>query len=76
MTYASPLTNRKYALGRKGMKVNEIKTEYMCVNERESVNVKLQGAEIVKVDEFKYLESTIQSDGQGTSEVRKRVWGK
>lgn len=47
------------------------------MNETETgVKAKLQGAEVGKMDEFKYLESTIQSDGQGTSEVRKRVWGK
>lgn len=37
----------------------------MCVNEREvGVTVKLQGVEAVKADEFTYLRSAIQSNGQ------------
>lgn len=37
----------------------------MCVNKSETGGkVKMQGAEVVKVDEFKYLGSTIQSNGQ------------
>ena len=36
----------------------------MCVNERdENGTVKLQGEELVKVEEFKYLGSTVQSNG-------------
>lgn len=41
-----------YALESRGMKVTRTKTEYMCVNERELVNV----------EEFKYLWSTVQSN--------------
>ena len=40
------------------MKVNRRKTEYMCVNERQdtgSGTVKMQGEEVAKVDDFKYL---------------------
>ena len=46
------------ALERRGMKVNRRKTEYMCVNERQdngSGTVKMQVAEVVKVEDFKYL---------------------
>lgn len=35
------------------------------------VAMKLQGVEIVKVDEFKYLGSTIQINKQCTGEVKK-----
>ncbi|MBN3290172.1 LORF2 protein, partial [Polypterus senegalus] len=50
----------RYALERKGMKVSRNKTEYMCVNERAVRGmVRMQGVELVKVDEFKYLGSTI-----------------
>ncbi|KAK3551703.1 hypothetical protein QTP70_022569 [Hemibagrus guttatus] len=55
----------RFALERRGMKVSRSKTEYMCVNEREgSGTVRLQGEEVKKVQEFKYLGSTVQSNGQ------------
>ncbi|KAK3546774.1 hypothetical protein QTP86_001526 [Hemibagrus guttatus] len=55
----------RFALERRGMKVSGSKTEYMCVNEREgSGTVRLQGEEVKKVQEFKYLGSTVQSNGE------------
>ncbi|KAK3558157.1 hypothetical protein QTP86_011880 [Hemibagrus guttatus] len=64
----------RFALERRGMKVNRSKTEYMCVNEREgSGTVRLQGEEVKKVQEFKYLGSTVQSNGECGKEVKKRV---
>ncbi|MCJ8729527.1 hypothetical protein PDJAM_G00107580 [Pangasius djambal] len=64
----------RFALERRGMKVSRSKTEYMCVNEREgSGTVRLQGEEVKKVQEFKYLESTVQSNGECGKEVKKRV---
>ncbi|XP_051787950.1 uncharacterized protein LOC127529167 [Erpetoichthys calabaricus] len=64
----------RYALGRRGMKVNRNKTEYMCVNEQEvSGMVRMQEVELAKVDEFKYLGSTVQSNGDCGGEVQKRV---
>ncbi|XP_051781188.1 uncharacterized protein LOC127527216, partial [Erpetoichthys calabaricus] len=64
----------RYALERRGMKVSRNKTEYMCVNEREvSGMVRMQGVELAKVDEFKYVISTVQSNGDCGREVRKRV---
>ncbi|KAK3560571.1 hypothetical protein QTP86_010900 [Hemibagrus guttatus] len=55
----------RFALERRGMKVSRSKTEYMCVNEREgSGKVRLQGEEVKKVQEFKYLGSTVQSNGE------------
>ncbi|KAK3543525.1 hypothetical protein QTP70_023635, partial [Hemibagrus guttatus] len=64
----------RFALERRGMKVSRSKTEYMCVNEREgSGTVRLQGEEVKKVQEFKYLGSTIQSNGECGKEVKKRV---
>jgi len=59
-----------------GEKRNESrsKTEYMCVNEREgNGTVRLQGEEVKKVQEFKYLGSTVQSNGECGKEVKKRV---
>ncbi|KAK3570237.1 hypothetical protein QTP86_017142, partial [Hemibagrus guttatus] len=64
----------RFALERRGMKVRRSKTEYMCVNEREgSGTVRLQGEEVKKVQEFKYLGSTVQSNGEYEKEVKKRV---
>ncbi|KAK3539658.1 hypothetical protein QTP70_011107 [Hemibagrus guttatus] len=55
------------------MKVSRSKTEYMCVNEREgSGTVRLQGEEVKKVQEFKYLGSTVQSNGECGKEVFQR----
>ncbi|KAK3543950.1 hypothetical protein QTP70_031858, partial [Hemibagrus guttatus] len=46
-------------------KLSRSKTEYMCVNEREgSGTVRLQGEEVKKVQEFKYLGLTVQSNGE------------
>ncbi|KAK3526686.1 hypothetical protein QTP70_031467 [Hemibagrus guttatus] len=64
----------RFALERRGMKVSRSKTEYMCVNEREgSGTVRLQCEEVKKVQEFKYLGSTVQSNGECGKEVKKRV---
>ncbi|KAK3548355.1 hypothetical protein QTP70_010717, partial [Hemibagrus guttatus] len=64
----------RFALERRGMKVSRSKTEYMCVNERQgSGTVRLQGEEVKKVQEFKYLGSTVQSNGECGKEVKKRV---
>ena len=64
----------RYALERRGMKVSLRKSEYMHVNEKDpGGTVMLQGAEITKVEDFKYLGSTIQSNGECGKEVKKRV---
>ncbi|MCJ8731212.1 hypothetical protein PDJAM_G00196770 [Pangasius djambal] len=64
----------RFAPERRGMKVSRSKTEYMCVNEREgSGTVRLQGEEVKKVQEFKYLGSIVQSNGECGKEVKKRV---
>ena len=70
------LESWRYALERRGMKVNRRKTEYMCVNDRQdnsSGTVKMQGEEVAKVEDFKYLGSTVQSNGECGREVKKRV---
>ncbi|KAK3547975.1 hypothetical protein QTP70_001636 [Hemibagrus guttatus] len=72
----------RFALERRGMKVSCSKTEYMCVNEREgSGTVRLQGEEVKKVQEFKYLGSTVQSNRECGKEIEMsesgssiRVW--
>ena len=68
------LESWRYALERRGMKINRRKTEYMCVNERQvKGTVKMQGEEVAKVEDFKYLGSTVQSNGECGREVKKRV---
>ncbi|KAK3553990.1 hypothetical protein QTP70_019031 [Hemibagrus guttatus] len=63
----------RFALERRGMKVSRSKTEYMCVNGREgSGTVRLQGEEVKKVQEFKYLGSTVQSNGECGKETKSR----
>ena len=54
--------------------MNRRKTEYMCVNERQvNGKVRMQREEVVKVEDFKYLGSTVQSNGECGREVAKRV---
>ena len=68
------LESWRYALERRGMKVNRRKTE--CVNERQdngSSTVKMQGEDVAKVEDFKYLGSTVQSNGECGREVKTRV---
>ncbi|KAK2880212.1 hypothetical protein Q8A73_022910 [Channa argus] len=62
------------ALENRGMKLSRSKTEYMCVNGRDpGGTVRLQGAEVKKVQDFKYLGSTVQSNGECGKEVKRRV---
>ncbi|KAK3562383.1 hypothetical protein QTP86_033522 [Hemibagrus guttatus] len=64
----------RFALERRGMKVSHSKTEYMCVNEMEgSGTVRLQGEEVKKVQEFKYLGSTVQSNGECGKETQESL---
>ncbi len=63
----------RYALERRGLRVNRTKTEYLSINGENRETVRLQGAEIAKVDEFRYLGSTVQSNGDCVREVKKRV---
>ena len=70
------LESWRYALERRGMKVNRRKTEYMWVNERQdssSGTVNMQGEEVAKVEDFKYLDSTVQNNGECGREVKKRL---
>ena len=56
-----------YALERRGMTVNMIKTKYLCANKMQgnsSDTVKMQGEEVAKVEDFKYMGSTVQSNGE------------
>ena len=64
----------RYAMEVRGMKVSRQKTEYMCMGEEEpGRTVKMQGVELTQVTEFKYLGSTVQSNGGSNVEVKKRI---
>ena len=67
------LESWRYALERRGMKVNRRKTENMCVNERQVKGTGKMQEEVAKVEDFKYVGSTVQSKGECGREVKKRV---
>ena len=64
----------RYALEKRGMKVSRSKTEYTCINDKnQNGKVKLHGSDLEKVNEFKYLGSTVHQTGDCTKEVKKRI---
>jgi hypothetical protein len=63
----------RYALERRGMRVSRTKTEYLSNSTDNGAKIVLQGEEIPKVEEFKYLGSTVQSNGECTREIKRRV---
>ena len=74
MQVEESLEQWRYALERRGMKVSRSKTEYMCMSERDDGGtVQMQGEEVTRVDEFRYLGTTIQSNGECSREVKRRV---
>ena len=68
------LESWKYALKRRGIKVNTLKTEYLCINgSNDDETVKMEDTKVPRVKEFKYLGSTVQESGGSEREVKKRV---
>ena len=62
------------ALKKRGLKLNRSKTEYLKaggVNDGEEL--KLQGEKIKRAKNFKYLGTTVSSDGRCEEEVKKRI---
>ena len=58
------LKSWKYALERRGMKVNRSKTEYLCINGgNDDETVKMEDTKVSRLKEFKYLGSTVQESG-------------
>ena len=55
------------------LKVSRAKTEYMCLNGTPLASVDMQSAQLPQVTEFKYLGSTLQSDGGTSAEITKRT---
>lgn len=62
------------ALEDRGMKVSRQKTEYMWMGGQGKIGeVEMQGEQIKRTEEFKYLGSTVQTNGGSEKEVEKRV---
>ena len=56
------------------MKVSRSKTEYLCINAgNDDDTVKMEVTKVPRVNEFKYLGSTVQESGGCEREVKKRV---
>ena len=57
---------------RRGMKVSRSKTDNLCINEIEEDNrVSMGGRELKKVTEFKFLGSTIDSNGGSMTQIKR-----
>ena len=61
------------SLEKRGMKVSRAKTEYMCLSGTPLASVNMQYAQLPQVAEIKYLGSTLQSDGDMSTETNKRT---
>ena len=62
------------ALKRRGLKVSRSKTEYLKVEGvDDGEELKLQGENVKRVNNFKYLGSTVSSDERCEEEVRRRI---
>ena len=58
----------------RGMHISGTKTEYLCMGgEEEEDELKMQGVKVLRVTEFRYLKSTVQTDGGNKIEVMKRI---
>ena len=61
------------ALEKRGMKVSRAKTEYMCLHGTSQGGVRMESQQLPEVTEFKYLGSTLQSNGGVDAEINKRT---
>ena len=62
------------ALEKRGLKVSRSKTEYLKVGGvDDGEELKLQRGKIKRAKNFKYLGSTVSSDGRGEEEVKRRI---
>ena len=61
-------------LKRRGLKVSRSKTEYLKTGDvNDGEELKLQGEKLKRAKNFKYLGSTVSSDGRCEEEVRRRI---
>lgn len=59
-----------------GLKINKKKTETMVITKSKDIpalNIKINNTNIKQVNNFKYLGSTMTSDGRSTTEIKKRI---
>ena len=61
------------ALEKRGIKVSRANTEYMCLYGTPLASFDMQSDQLPQVTEFKYLGSTLQSDGGMSAEITKRT---
>ena len=62
------------ALEKRGLKVNRSKTEHLRIGSvDDGEELKLQGEKVKRAKNFKYLGSTVSSDGRCKEEVRRRI---
>ena len=61
------------ALEKSGKKVSRATTEYTCLNGTPLGSVHMQSAHLLQVTEFKYLGSTMRSDGDMSTEITNRI---
>ena len=60
------------ALGRKGLKVSRIRTEYLKIGDvDDGEELKLQGEKLKRAKNFKYLGSTVSSNGRCEEKERR-----
>jgi hypothetical protein len=57
----------------RGLKINRKKTECLSFNEANKKTISMQGYEIKKVINFRYLGSTLSEAGESDLEVEKRI---
>jgi hypothetical protein len=60
-------------LEERGVKINRKKTEFLSFNEANKKSISMQGYELKKVANFKYLGSTLSEDEEIDLEVEKRI---
>ncbi|ROT72113.1 hypothetical protein C7M84_009515 [Penaeus vannamei] len=63
----------RYALERRGMKISKSKTEYMCLNGTSTGSVEMLQRQLPETMAFKYLGSTLETDGGVGAEVNRRI---
>ena len=59
------------ALEKRGMKVSRAKTEYTCLHGTSQGGVRMESQQLPEVTEFKYLGSTLQSNGGADADKHK-----
>ena len=66
------LENWRKAMEDRGMRVRREKTDYLCLGNQED-QVHVEGSQLKRVEDFKYLGLTVQMDGRTEKEVAERI---